>query len=194
MLSADAPGAGPVTRLLLDVRDGERGAFERLFSVVYDELHQLAQKTLREMRTRPALHARALVHELYLKLADHAQVEWQNRAHFYSIAIRAMRQILVDDARQRSTEKRGHAWARTTLTGKNIALDINRDDLLALDAALDQLDERQRRVVEYRFFGGLTEPEIAELLGITERTVQRDWVKARAWLYRTLYPEQEGHS
>jgi len=190
MLSVDIPNPGNVTRLLLDVRDGERGAFEQLFALVYDELHQLARQLLHETHARRTLHARALVHELYLKLADHAQLAWQNRAHFYSIAIRAMRQILIDYARKQSTNKRGSDWGRTTLTGKDFAFEVNLDDLLALDEALNQIDERQRQVVECRFFAGLTLDETADVLGVTVRTVQRDWIKARAWLYQMLYADQ----
>src|SRR5215212_10306223 len=119
-----------------------------------------------------------------MKLADQVQVDWENRAHFYAIAARATRQILIDLARQRGAAKRGGEWARTTLTDKQLPAEVKLDELLG------QLDERQRQVVEYRFYGGMTEEEIAQVLGVSARTVQREWVKARAWLYSALYSEQ----
>jgi RNA polymerase sigma factor (TIGR02999 family) len=151
----------------------------------------------RELRNEYADHApttTALVHELYLKLVDQAQIDWHSRAHFFTIAARAMRQILVDHARKRKAKKRGGDWQRTTLVDHLLASEAQWDDLLALDEALDQLntvDERLRKVVEYRFFGGMMEKEIADVLGVSTRTVQRDWVKARAWLYDMLYTEAE---
>jgi RNA polymerase sigma factor (TIGR02999 family) len=184
--------AGEVTRLLHVVRGGDRAAFDRVFALVYDELRSVAQHQLRGSRDGQALHATELVNELYLKLVGQAEVEWQSRAHFYAIAARAMRQILVDLARRRNTSKRGGEWARTTLTGKGIATATTLEEILALDELLDQLEERQRQVVELRFYGGLREDEIAEVLGVSTRTVQREWVKARAWLYRALYPDDEG--
>jgi RNA polymerase sigma factor (TIGR02999 family) len=192
-ISMNEKRLGDVTNLLRDARRGNRTAFDRLLPVVYDELRNVAQRQLRKEREGHTLFATALVHEAYIKLVDQADVEWQDRAHFFGIAARAMRQILIDYARRRKAEKRGGAWQRTTFTNKDIGLEIPMDDLLNLDEALNrlgELDERLRRVVEYRFFGGLTEEEIAELLGVTQRTVQRDWVKARAWLYKELYPEK----
>jgi RNA polymerase sigma factor (TIGR02999 family) len=187
---APSPAAGEVTRLLHVLRDGDRNAFDRVFALVYDELRGVAQHQLRGSRDGQALRATELVNELYLKLVGQADVEWQSRAHFYAIAARAMRQILVDLARRRNTTKRGGEWARTTLTGKGIAAATTLEEVLALDELLDQLDERQRQVVELRFYGGLREDEIAEVLGVSTRTVQREWVKARAWLYRALYPDE----
>ena len=113
-----------------------------------------------------------------------------NRSHFLAIAARAMRQVLVDYARRRKAEKRGSGVAAVTLNDGEQGMEVSTDDLLALDEVLDQLEPRQRQVVELRFFGGMEEKDIAEALGISERTVRRDWVKARAWLYRALYPKQ----
>jgi len=130
------------------------------------------------------------VHELYLKLVDQAQIDWHGRAHFFTIAARAMRQILVDHARKRNAKKRGGDRQRTTLVEHLLASEAKWDDVIALDDALDQLDavdSRLRQVVEYRFFGGMTEKEIAGVLNVSTRTVQRDWAKARAWLYDVLY-------
>ena len=183
-----APPGGEVTRLLHVARSGDRDAFDRLFAMVYDELRTVAQHQLRGAYDGQALRATELVNELYLKLIGQIEVDWQSRAHFYAIAARAMRQILVDLARRRNATKRGGEWARTTLTGKQVAAETTLEEVLALDELLDQLDERQRKVVELRFYGGLKEDEIAEVLGISTRTVQREWMKARAWLYRALYP------
>ena len=131
--------------------------------------------------------------ELYLKLRDQLRIDWAGRAHFYAVAARAMRQILVDLARrQRAVKRGGGAWVPTTLSGKALAADVTLDDVLALDAVLAQLDDRQRRLVELRFFAGASEQEIAELLGMSTRTVQREWAKARARLYHALYGNDDG--
>jgi len=183
---------GEVTQLLHNVRDGKEGAFDELFSLVYAELRKVARGALHKQRREHTLQTTALVNEAYLKLAPHADASWQNRAHFFSIAARAMKQILIDHARKRTAQKRGGDRDRTTLTSKHLAFEVALEELLALDEALDRLDERQRQVVEYRFFGGMTEEEIAEVLDVSTRTVQRDWAKARAWLYRDLYPTDNG--
>ncbi|HSR41948.1 MAG TPA: ECF-type sigma factor [Longimicrobiales bacterium] len=187
---ADTLGPGEATRLIRSVREGDQMAFDRLMGVLYDELKVVADRQLRRERADHTLHATALVHEAYLKLVDNTRLPAQDRSHFLALAARAMRQILVDHARRRNAGKRGGDWERTTLTAGNAAFEFDPSELLALDAAMEQLDERQRQVVEYRFFGGMEETEIAEVLGVSERTVRRDWVKARAWLYRTLYPEE----
>ena len=122
-----------------------------------------------------------------MKLAGGGSVSAVSRAHFLAIAARAMRQVLVDDARRRSAAKRGDGWERITLDGHDVPGGMAPADVLALNDALEELDPRQRQVVECRFFGGMEEREIAVVLGVTERTVRRDWVKARAWLYRSLY-------
>ncbi|HEU0076652.1 MAG TPA: sigma-70 family RNA polymerase sigma factor [Longimicrobiaceae bacterium] len=179
-----------VTGLLRAAGDGDRDAFDRLFPLVYAELRAMADRQLRGEAVGHTLQATALVHEAYLKLAvPDGAAAWSDRAHFFGIASRAMRQVLVDHARRRRADKRGGAWSRTTLSGKPLALDADPEELLALDAALEGLEPRQREIVEMRFFGGMTEEEVAAVLGVSDRTVRREWVKARAWLYDALYPD-----
>jgi len=191
MPHADAPASpGEVTRLLHSARGGDRAAYDRLFALAYEDLRVVARKQLRGARDAEAVRTTELVHELYMKLADQAAPAYENRAHFFAIAARAMRQLLVDLARHRQAAKRGGDWARTTLSGKQVPAEVRLDEVLALDELLGRLDERQRQVVEYRFYGGLTEDEIATVLGVSTRTVQREWMKARAWLYRELYPAE----
>ncbi|MEJ2320245.1 MAG: sigma-70 family RNA polymerase sigma factor [Gemmatimonadales bacterium] len=179
---------GDVTRLLEAVRGGERNALDRLLPIVYEELRVVAGRQLGRERPDHTLHATALVHEAYVKLAG-GGVDAVDRAHFLAIAARAMRQVLVDHARRRMAAKRGGDWAVTTLSDGHNPVDFRPEEMLALDRALERLEPRQRQVVEYRFFAGMEEAEIAAVLGVSERTVRRDWVKARAWLYRELYPE-----
>jgi RNA polymerase sigma factor (TIGR02999 family) len=188
---ADAHGRpGEVTRLLHVAGHGDREAFDRLFSLVYDELRRLAQRQLRSERDAAALRPTELVNELYLKLGDGMRMEWEGRAHFFGVAARAMRQLLVDLARRRVAAKRGGALVATTLADADAAADeVAFDDVLALEDAIATLDERQRRIVELRFFAGLAEEEIATQLGVSTRTVQREWIKARAWIHRAMYPD-----
>jgi RNA polymerase sigma factor (TIGR02999 family) len=180
-----------VTALLGALRRGEAGAIDRLFPLVYDALRQLARRQLAREHGPRTIDATGLVHEAYLKLSAGAAVGAANRAHFLAVAARAMRQVLVDHARRRQAARRGGDWVSTTLSDGLRGPDIDPAELLALDEALDQLEPRQRQVVECRFFAGMEEHEIAAALGLTERTVRRDWVKARAWLYRALYPESK---
>jgi RNA polymerase sigma factor (TIGR02999 family) len=181
--------AGEVTRLLRVVRDGDRQAFDRLFALVYGELRRIAQRQLRGERDGGPLRPTELVNELYLKLADGSRPNWENRAHFFGIAAQAMRQLLVDLARRRRAAKRGGEWSPTTLTDNIAGAEVELDEVLALEDAVARLEPRQRRIVEYRFYGGLSEEEIAHLLGVSTRTVQREWIKARAWIYSALYGE-----
>ncbi len=185
---SDLNAAG-ITGLLTRVGDGDRGALDRLFPLVYGELRRIAQRQLSGERAGHTLDATALVHEAYLKLLGGPPVESHDRSHFLAIAARAMRQILVDYARRRGAAKRGGEWVRTAITGKHLPDEIDFDGLLALDRAIAGLDERQRSIVEYRYFGGMEEDEIAVVLGVSTRTVQRDWLKARAWIYQELYPD-----
>ena len=190
MAESPAPATkGEVTRILASLRDGDQAALDRLFPLVYDELRSLARQQLRRGPHGGTLQATGLVHEAYLKLAGKNGLDAQSRGHFLGIAARAMRQVLVDQARARLAQKRGGEWQQTTLSDGDDAVELKPDDLLALTEALDELEPRQRQVVEYRFFVGLEEREIASLLGVTERTVRRDWVKARAWLFRSLTPD-----
>ena len=180
------PTRGEVTRLVAAIDAGDATAFERLLPMVYDELREIAAAQLRRERSGHTLRPTALVHEAYMKLAG-GDLSLSNRAHFLAVAARAMRQALVDHARRRDRAKRGGGQRPVTLTGGSWSEELDLDELLTLDAALQDLDPRQREVVEYRFFGGMTEAEVAQVLGVTTRTVRRDWVKARAWLYRRLY-------
>ena len=190
----DAPqtDVGEVTRLLNAARQGESVALERLLPLVYDDLRRLARRQLGREYAERTINPTALVHESYLKLGGRAMLA-HDRAHFLAIAARAMRQVLVDQARDRKAAKRGGgAWERTTLTDGAWVGEFGADRMLELDEALATLEPRQRQVVECRFFGGMEEREIAEALDISERTVHRDWLKARAYLYRHFYPEPAG--
>jgi RNA polymerase sigma factor (TIGR02999 family) len=181
-----------VTQLLVRWREGDRDALEELMPLVYDELRRLARHYLRQERGDHTLQSTALVHEAYLRLAGQNPPQWQNRAHFFGIAARVMRQILVEYARGRNTAKRGGDACRLTLDD-SIALPQQSDvDVVELDRALtelSELDEQQGRIVELRFFAGLTIEDTSEVLGISPATVKRDWVSARAWLYRAMTGE-----
>jgi RNA polymerase sigma factor (TIGR02999 family) len=180
---------GEVTRLLQAAHKGDSAAIDRLVPLVYEDLRRLARRELGREYGERTLSATALVHEAYLKLGGGAMAA-TDRAHFLAIAARAMRQVLVDHARDHKAAKRGGGlWERTTLTDGAWVGDFDPDGMLALDEALGELAPRQRQVVECRFFGGMDEQEIAAALGVSERTVHRDWVKARAWLYRYFFPE-----
>lgn len=176
-----------VTQLLAAARNGDQRAAEVIWPLVYDELRALARRQLQREGSDAVLQPTMLVHEAYLKLAEGTSAA-ENRGHFIAIAARAMRQVLVDEARRRQSLKRGGEHVHTTLGDSADAMVVESEELLLLDAAMDTLDARQREIVELRFFGGLTEAEVAGLLGISDRTVRREWVKARAWLYRELYP------
>lgn len=176
------------TRLLLAARDGDREAFDRLYARVYDELRRIARQRLRRHRSGETLDTTALVHEAYLKLVGNASAT--DRAHFLALASRAMRFILVDHARARAVQKRGGGKAAIPLHDVQVAADQPAPDLLALDDALERLhrvSDRQGRLVEYRFFGGLSYDEIAEVMGVSVRTVKRDWTRARTWLYTYMH-------
>lgn len=179
---------GEVTRLLGAVRDGDREALDALLPHVYDELRAVARAQLRHAGHDPALQPTVVVHEAYMKLARSSTIPASDRSHFLAIAATAMRQILVDHARAMLSHKRGGGWKQTMLTAGSQTYELKPEDLIALDRALETLDERQRRIVECRYFAGMEETEIADALGISDRTVRREWVRARAWLYATLYP------
>ncbi|HEX8352384.1 MAG TPA: sigma-70 family RNA polymerase sigma factor [Pyrinomonadaceae bacterium] len=180
-----------VTQILHDWSGGDARAPERLMPFVYDELRRLARAFLAGERDGHMLQPTALVNEAYLRLVDQTRVDWQNRAHFYAIASRMMRRVLIDHARAHATEKRGGAAVHLSLEDVQVPVEQRAAGLLALDEALERLaamDERKCRVVEMRFFGGLSDEEIAGALGVTTRTVLRDWKTARLWLYRELSP------
>lgn len=171
---------------------GDAAALQRVFPVVYDELRRLAHRQLLGEPAGLTLHTTDLVHEAYLRLVAQDANRWKNRSHFLSIAAMAMRRILVDHARTYRSEKRGGGVPRVSLDTVDVPLEDRTEFLVALDEALErlrQLDARQASVVECRFFGGMTEAETAEALGVGLRTAKRDWVKARSWLYAELYPD-----
>ena len=176
-----------ITGLLLALRGGDHPAFDRLFPAVYDELRGIAHRQLGRERPDHTLGTTGLVHEAYLKLVDQTRAQWEDRAHFFAVAASAMRRILVGYARRHRAAKRN--GTRVTLDDAMAVANERAEILVALDEALallTEVDERLGRVVECRFFGGLTEEETAEALGVTARTVRRDWVKAKAWLSRAL--------
>jgi len=184
---------GTVTQLLVELRGGEPDAFDRLVPLVYSALKEVSHAQLRQ-RPGADLSTTELVHEAYLKLTPGTDVDWESRGHFFGVAARAMRQVLVDRARRRLAGKRGSGALPVTLTDAGERAPLDPVELIALDEALDRLDQlnsRLRQVVELRYFAGLPETEIAGLLGVTTRTVERDWVKARLFLRRELTPE--GH-
>lgn len=181
--------AHEVTEILQQWRAGDDGAAERLFPLIYDELKRQARNFLRHERADHTLQPTALVHEAYLKMIKQSSVAAENRQHFFAIASRVMRQILVDHARRHNAEKRGGAAERFSIENMDILPEQSAADLLDLDEALQKLekfDNRKCRVVDMRFFGGLKEKEIAEVIGVTEKTVRRDWHFAKLWLYREL--------
>ncbi|MCM2269294.1 MAG: ECF-type sigma factor [Thermoanaerobaculia bacterium] len=185
--------AGEVTDLLEQWGRGDAGAFDRLVPLVYDQLKRLARGQLaRDRDARRTLETTALVHEAYLKFVDTTRLGIAGRNHFYAVAARAMRQVLVERARRRRAARRGGGVAPATLDERDIAVDDEVESLLALEQALERLateSERCVRVVECRFFLGMGEEETAEALGVTSRTVQRDWLRARGRLRETLSPQ-----
>jgi RNA polymerase sigma factor (TIGR02999 family) len=185
---------GEVTRLLTEAREGDELALGKILPLIYDELRRLARRQVRREADGHTLHATELVHEAYLKLSGGGGPDAKNRPHLMAMASRAMRQLLVDHARSRKAKKRGGEWQRTTFVDGPAVREMAPEDLLTLEDALSELDPRQRQVVECRFFGGMEESEIALALEVSERTVRRDWVKARAWLYARLYPSEDRNS
>ena len=174
-----------ITALLLDVGAGAEGAMDALVPLVYDELRRIAGSQLRREAVGHTLSPTGLVHEAWLRLVDQDRVQWANRAQFYAVAARVMRRVLVDHARKVRSAKRGGGWKRMDLDDSDIAVDEQAAEVLALDDALARLAElnpRLAQVVESRFFGGMTEEETASALGVTDRTVRRDWLKAKGWL------------
>lgn len=178
-----------VTTLLQSWRAGDEAALEELMPRVYDELRRLARRYMAAEQSGHTLQATALVHEVYVRLIDASQVDWQSRAHFYALCARLMRRILIDFARSRNYQKRGGSFAHVQLEEAMTVSAGVKFDVLAVDEALKQLaamDGRKGAVVEMRFFGGLTAEETAEALQVSTETVQRDWKMAKAWLTREL--------
>jgi RNA polymerase sigma factor (TIGR02999 family) len=192
-VSEHAGSEPEITELLRDWRSGSQQALDRLMPIVYSALRAIASRHLSRERRDGTLATTALVHEAYVRLVDQREVDWQNRAHFFAIAARVMRRIVVDEARRRKRVKRGSGVAPVQIESAGEvagAGGLAMADVLALDRALTDLeamDPQQGRVVELKFFGGLTAEEIAAVMNLSVRTVKREWSVARAWLYRTLH-------
>ena len=192
VIDAPVPPSHQVTRLLVDWRNGDQGAFEQLIPLVHDELRRVARRHMAQERAGHTLQATALVNEAYVRLIDVRQVNWQDRAHFFAMSSRLMRRVLVDFARSKGYQKRGGGAQKVSLDEALIVSSEPGADLVALDDALDALaafDARKAQVVEMRFFGGLSVEETAEALKVSVDTVMRDWKLAKAWLLRELSGE-----
>ena len=184
-----------VTKLLRAWSDGDQAALERLTPLVHAELHRLARIFMARERPQHTLETGALVNEAFLRLVDWKNADWQNRAHFFAVSAKLMRRILVDFARSRESQKRGGGAFAVTLDGAPALSPGRSADIIALDEAMERLaaiDERRSRIVELRFFGGLSVEETAHVLGISRGTVQRDWKLAKAWLYREIRNRKSG--
>lgn len=189
MADAHQTSHSDVTALLSRLSNGERAALDELLPALYDQLRRLAHRKLRSQRDDLTLRTTELVHEAYMKLADYHEVDWEDRQHFFAVAARAMRQVLVDHARKRTADKRGGDSPTRPLENVTPKTPCPPMAILAIDQALDRLaklDERQCQVVECRFFGGYTIEETADVLGISNSTVERDWRTAKAWLRREI--------
>jgi RNA polymerase sigma factor (TIGR02999 family) len=186
---SEAESTPDVTGLLIDWSNGDQAALEELMPLVYGELRRLAGAHLRRERSAHTLQSTALVHEAFLRLVNQTNVHWRNRAHFYGIAAQMIRRILVDHARAQHAGKRGAGAVRLELDDAMAVSEQRELDLLGLDAALmrlTEMDERQGRIVELRFFAGLSVEETAEVMQLSTATVKREWSSARAWLYREM--------
>lgn len=183
---------GTITEILKRAREGDRAALDDLFALLYDELRAIARRRLHGSPPDATLRTTALINEAWLRMAAQEGLAFEDRSEFFAYASRVMRTVLVDHARHLSREKRGGGIVRVPLQDNDLAVEQQAEFLLALDEALTRLAsraERACRVVECRYFGGLTEAETAEALGISDRTVRREWVKAREWLYQALSPD-----
>lgn len=190
----DAPSQKQITQMLVDWGNGDQAALEKLTPLVYGELHRLARGYMGRERPGHTLQTSALVNEAYIRLIDWKNIQWQNRAHFFAVSAQLMRRILVDFARSRNYAKRGGAAQQVSFDETMVVSRDKDANLVALDDALDslaRLSERQSRVVELRFFGGLELQEIAEVLKVSVGTIRRDWSLARAWLHRELSRTQQ---
>ena len=181
-----------ITKLLIEWRDGDETALNRLIPLVYDELHRMAHRHMRRERQEHTLQTTALINEAYLRLVDHKGIRWQNRAHFYGVAAQAMRRVLVDEARNHNTNKRRHD--RVNLEEAVLVPPKQAPDLVALDEALNDLaafDPRKTEVVVMKYFGGMKDKEIAEALGISTATITREWSSAKLWLLKAMSRQQK---
>lgn len=185
----DQRNSGSVTRMLQELSDGNTAMVDRLFPLVYDELRELAHRQRRNWKGNSTMNTTALVHEAYLKLVDQDRADLNSRAHFFALASRVMRHVLIDYVRRSRAEKRGGDRIKVPLDDVIVMSETRADELLALDEALqrlERLDERQSRIVECRFFGGMTIEETAAALNVSTATVTRGWRMAQAWLYREI--------
>lgn len=183
-----------VTLFLNNISAGDHVAVDKLLPLVYEDLQKIARNKLRGEKSNHTLNTTALVHEAYLKLVDQKNTNWKNRAHFFAICAQAMRRILINHAKNRKAQKRGGSEIVATFDEENFLRETKTDELLQLDEALtrlSKLNERQSKVVELRFFAGLTQDEIAEVLGVSKPTVRLDWRFARAWLSREMKRDQK---
>lgn len=186
------PSTHEVTQLLRAWSNGDKDALERLTPLVYDELYRTAHRHMARERVGHTLQATALVNEVYVRLVDAREIAWQDRAHFFAVAARLMRRVLIDFARSRRSSKRGGEWPHVTFDEALMPSGEPRADFLALDEALNALraiDDRKSQVVELRFFGGLSMEETAEVLNVSQETVKRDWRLAKVWLLREMSQE-----
>ena len=193
----DQPAPNEITQRLIAWSKGDEEALEQLIPAVYQELRRMADRYLRRESPGHSLQPTTLVHEAYLRLIDQTQVEWQNRAHFFGVAAQMMRRILVDHAKAKHRAKRGGAAHKLSLDEASYYVNERAEELVASDEALKslgELDERKSRVVELRYFGGLTVEETAQVLDISDKTVMRDWNLAKAWLYQQLSHTDEAGS
>jgi RNA polymerase sigma factor (TIGR02999 family) len=178
-----------VTQLLADWGKGDKSALEKLFPLVYDELRRIADRQMSQERAGHTLEATALVNEAYLKLAGQQGFEWHNRAHFFAVCAQVMRHVLIDHARAHARDKRGGGAIKVSLSEAAVMAEEQAEHFIALDAALNALehiDPQKEKIVELRYFGGLSIEETAEVLDISPRTVRREWQRAKAWLYRMI--------
>jgi len=188
------PSPGTISRLLVDWRDGDKTALDRLVPLVYRELRRLAGYYMRRQRADHTLQTSALINEAYLRLIDHKNMRWENRAHFYAVAAQAMRRILVDHARSRGYAKRGGGALKVSFDEAVIGAEERAAELIALDDALQDLvaiDPRKCQIVELRYFGGLSVDETAEVIGVSSVTVMREWRSAKGWLLKAITKREQ---
>jgi len=189
MAHDDLPTPGQVTEILRSAGAGDRAPLDRVFQLVYDELRRIARRQRAGQPPGGTVSTTVLVHEVYLRLADHSAARFEDRARFYGYAARVMRAVLVDAARARGARKRGGGWTPVELEERHLPVEDQADLVLAIDEALTRLageDAHLARLVECRFFGGMSDAEVAQELGVSDRTVRRDWLRARTWLHAQL--------
>lgn len=192
MAILDSASPQQVTQLLIDWRNGDRDALDQLMPLVYDELRRIAKRSRRAHPSGNTLQTTDLINEAYLKLAGKRGIDWQDRVHFFAVAARVMRYLLIDNARAKQSAKRGGGAAQISLNEVALISPERSREILALDEALERLaamDERKSRIIEMRYFAGMSIEEVAEVLDVSEVTVKREWTRAKAWLYRELKPD-----